>query len=66
MDDSSSSNTFSIIISLIALLIAALGYLDNRKNLKINEKNLNIILEGESNKKVLRDAYIFYGKPPMI
>lgn len=53
MDGSSSSNTYPLIISLIALLISTLGYLDNRRNLKINEENLNIVLKGESTKKNL-------------
>ncbi|AKB74057.1 hypothetical protein MSLAZ_0796 [Methanosarcina lacustris Z-7289] len=57
MDSSSSSNTFTIIVSLTALFISILGYLDNRKNLKLNEKNLNIVLKGESNKKNLEQCW---------
>lgn len=58
MDGSSSSNTFSIIISLLALLISTLGYLDNRRNLKINEENLNIVLKDESNKNNLEKCWL--------
>jgi len=57
MDGSSGSNTFPIIISLVALLISTLGYLDNRRNLKINQESLNIVLKGESAKKNLEKCW---------
>lgn len=40
----------TILISSTALIIAILGYLINRKNLKVNEENLKIIMEKQNKK----------------
>lgn len=57
MDNSGTSNILPIIVSLIALVVSILGYLDNRRNLKINEKNLDIVLKSESNKKNIEKCW---------
>lgn len=46
-------STFSILtllLSIFAIIISILGYLDNKKNLKINEQNLGLVMEKQKQK----------------